>query len=131
MSKIEFSCIIDDDPISVYGIKRSMKMIDFSKTIVVYKNGQEAIEGVNAMVTAGERIPSIMFLDLNMPIMDGWEFLDHFIKIPNSKTDYVAIYIISSSINSEDMIRAKSYKIVNNYIVKPVGSQDLVKLLTD
>ncbi|WP_026808659.1 response regulator [Arenibacter latericius] len=131
MSKIENSCIIDDDPISVYGIKRTMKKVDFSKTVVVYNNGQDAINGVKAMVEAGEKIPSVIFLDLNMPVMDGWEFLEDFMKIPNANTDNVTIFVISSSVNPEDIIRAKSYEIVNNYIVKPVESNDLIQLLTD
>lgn len=130
MGKIESSCIIDDDPIAVYGIKKSMKEIDFCNTIVVYKNGQDAIDGLNTMVEEGSELPSIILLDLNMPIMDGWEFLDDFLKIPNSNTDKVTIYIISSSIDPRDIIKAKNYHLVSNYILKPIKSDDLLKLLS-
>ncbi len=131
MGKIESSCIIDDDPIAIYGIKRSMKEIDFCNKIVVYKNGQDAIDGLNNMVAEGIALPSIILLDLNMPIMDGWEFLDDFIKIPNNSTKAVTIYIISSSIDPRDVIKVQDYSLVSNYILKPIKSADLLKLLSD
>ncbi|MBC8766634.1 response regulator [Arenibacter sp. BSSL-BM3] len=131
MGKIESSCIIDDDPIAIYGIKKSMKEIDFCNKIVIYNNGQDAIDGLNSMVEDGMELPSIILLDLNMPIMDGWEFLDDFIKIPNCNTEKVTIYIISSSIDPRDIIKAKNYSLVSNYILKPIKSNDLLKLLSD
>ena len=131
MGKIESSCIIDDDPIAIYGIKKSMKEIDFCDTVLIYKNGQDAIDGLNSMVEDGIKLPSIILLDLNMPIMDGWEFLDDFLKIPNCNTKQVTIYIISSSIDPRDIIKAKDYSLVSNYILKPIKSVDLVKLLSD
>ena len=131
MGKIESSCIIDDDPIAIYGIKRSMKEIDFCNKIVVYNNGQDAIDGLNNMVAEGIALPSIILLDLNMPIMDGWEFLDDFIKIPNNNTKAVTIYIISSSIDPRDVIKVQDYSLVSNYILKPIKSADLLKLLSD
>ncbi|MCM4171226.1 response regulator [Arenibacter sp. TNZ] len=131
MGKIESSCIIDDDPIAIYGIKKSMKEIDFCDTIIIYNNGQDAIDGLNTMVEEGTALPAIILLDLNMPIMDGWEFLEDFIKIPNSNTEKVTIYIISSSIDPRDILKAKNYSLVSSYILKPIKSNDLVKLLSD
>jgi response regulator RpfG family c-di-GMP phosphodiesterase len=63
--------------------------------------------------------------------MDGWEFLEDFIKIPNSNTEKVTIYIISSSIDPRDILKAKNYSLVSSYILKPIKSNDLVKLLSD
>ncbi|NNG09794.1 MAG: response regulator [Arenibacter sp.] len=131
MGKFKNSCIIDDDPISVFGIKRSMKETNFSDDVVVYTNGQDALDGLTKMINEGKKLPSIIFLDLNMPIMDGWEFLDDFIKIPNSNTDNVIIFIVSSSMDPRDMIKAKNYKMVNNYILKPILRKDLEKLMTE
>lgn len=131
MGKFKNSCIIDDDPISVFGIKRSMKETNFSDDVVVYTNGQEALDGLTKMLNEGKKLPSIIFLDLNMPIMDGWEFLDDFIKIPNTNTDKVIIFIVSSSMDPRDMIKAKSYSMVNNYILKPILRKDLVRLMSE
>jgi len=129
MSKVKNTCIIDDDPIFVYGTMRLMKEVDFSENILVYENGQDAIDGLNQMTTEGKDLPSVIFLDLNMPIMNGWEFLEDFVKIPNNNREKVTIYIISSSVDPKDLERVKNYNVVNNYILKPISPEDLKSIL--
>lgn len=129
MKKIKKLCIIDDDPIFIYGTKRLMAEIDFYETVVVYQNGQDALDGLYGITANGESFPSVIFLDLNMPIMNGWEFLDDFVKIPNDNREKVVIYIISSSVDPRDLERIKNYKVVNNYILKPISKEDLDSVL--
>lgn len=129
MRKIKMSCIIDDDPIFVFGTKKVMKEVDFCKDVIVYHNGQEAIEGLKNMVALGRELPSLIFLDLNMPIMDGWDFLDDFLTIPNNNRSQVHVYVISSSIDANDFIRARNYEVVNNYILKPITPEDIISVL--
>ncbi|MDC6351019.1 response regulator [Zeaxanthinibacter sp. PT1] len=125
MKKIRTSCIIDDDPIFIYGTKRIMKEVNFCDEILVYQNGQQALDGLSSIVESDENFPSVIFLDLNMPIMNGWEFLDQLITINHPKKDNLIIYIISSSIDPRDLERVKDYEIVHNYILKPVTPKDL------
>jgi CheY-like chemotaxis protein len=129
MKKIDSTCIIDDDPIFVYGTKRLMNELNFSDNIFVYTNGQDAIDGLYEIIENGEELPSVIFLDLNMPIMNGWEFLEGFVKIPNNNREKVTIYIISSSVDPRDLQRIKDYKVVNNYILKPISPDDLSTIL--
>ncbi len=129
MKKIETSCIIDDDPIFIYGTKRIMKEIDFCNDILVFNNGQDAMDGLNELTSQGKDLPSIIFLDLNMPIMNGWEFLEDFVQIPNNNREKVTVYIISSSVDPRDLERIKNYDVVNNYILKPLSPQDLEEVL--
>jgi len=130
MGKIESCCIIDDDPIFIYGIKRIMKEISFCKKITVYNNGQEALDGLTQLTQESNEIPQVILLDLNMPIMNGWEFLDEYIKIPNSNLEKVVIYITSSSVDPRDLEKIKDYKPwVHNYILKPVTPNDLENIL--
>ncbi|MCI4642115.1 MAG: response regulator [Flavobacteriaceae bacterium] len=129
MRKINMSCIIDDDPIFVYGTKKVMKEVDFCSDVIVYHNGQDAINGLRNLVEEKKELPSLIFLDLNMPVMDGWEFLDDFITIPNNNIEKVHVYVISSSIDANDFIRARNYEVVNNYILKPITPEDLVAVL--
>ena len=129
MRKINMSCIIDDDPIFVYGTKKVMKEVDFCSDVIVYNNGKEAIDGLRNLVKEKKEMPSLIFLDLNMPVMDGWEFLDDFITIPNNNIEKVHVYVISSSIDANDFIRARNYEVVNNYILKPITPEDLVAVL--
>ncbi|MEW7277195.1 hypothetical protein ABW636_01205 [Aquimarina sp. 2201CG1-2-11] len=62
-----------------------------------------------------------------MPILDGWQFLDEFVKIPCAKK--IIIYVVSSSIDPEDVLRAKSYQGVSDYIVKPITIERLKEVL--
>jgi len=125
MKKVQVCCIIDDDPIFIYGTKRMMKEVNFSEEINVYNNGQEAIDGLTEISAAKGPMPDVIFLDLNMPIMNGWEFLDEYTNLPNHNQSKTIIYIISSSVDPRDLDRVKNYKQVNNYILKPITPNDL------
>jgi len=129
MKKIASTCIIDDDPIFIYGTKRIMTEIAFADDILIYNNGQDAIDGLTALSEEGKNLPSVIFLDLNMPIMNGWEFLEDFVKIPNQNREQVTIYILSSSVDPRDLERIKHYNVVNNYILKPISPKDLKRIL--
>ncbi len=129
MKKIKTACIIDDDPIFIYGTKRLMTEVDFCETVLVFQNGQDAIDGLNKITANGEKLPYVILLDLNMPIMNGWEFLEEFVKIPNHNREKVIIHIISSSVDPRDLERIKNYEVVNNYILKPISKEDLESAL--
>jgi len=129
MRRIDVACIIDDDPIFVFGIKKVMELIDFCEGIMVFKNGQEALNNLRAIISAKEELPDVILLDLNMPILDGWQFLEEFIKIPCEKK--VIIYVVSSSVDPEDVLRVKSYEGVSDYIVKPISVKKLKEVLYD
>ncbi|MDO1512634.1 response regulator [Maribacter confluentis] len=129
MKNVQICCIIDDDPIFIYGTKRIMKEVDFAETILVFNNGQEAVEGLMEISQSGELMPEVIFLDLNMPIMNGWEFLDEYKNLPNHNTEKTIIYIISSSVDPRDLERVKNYEQVNNYILKPITPDDLSNIL--
>lgn len=127
MNKIDVACIIDDDPIFIFGAKRMMELSDFCKSFMVFKNGQEALNNLKPIMIAGEDVPDIILLDINMPIMDGWEFLDEFVKIESHKL--ITIYIVSSSIDPSDLNRAKRYKTISNYIIKPISTDTIKEIL--
>ncbi len=127
MNKIDIACIIDDDPIFIFGAKRVMELASFCNSILIYHNGKEALDMLTMRIASGTNLPEVIFLDLNMPIMDGWQFLDKFIQIPTTKK--IIIYIISSSIDPADFEKAKKYDEVSNYIVKPITVDKLKEIL--
>lgn len=129
MTKIETACIIDDDPIFVFAAKRMMHLANFCERFLVFHNGKKALESLEPLMRNGDNLPEVVLLDLNMPVMDGWQFLDQFIQIPTSKK--VMVYIVTSSIDPEDLNRAKSYEVVSNYIVKPINLDMLTEILKD
>ncbi|GAA4277128.1 response regulator [Aquimarina mytili] len=129
MKKIDIACIIDDDPIFIFGMKKIMKLIDFCKSLMVFRDGEEALNNLKAIISANEKLPDVILLDLNMPVLDGWQFLEEFVKIPCEKK--IIIYIVSSSVDPQDILRAKSYELVSDYIVKPVTVEKLKNVLSD
>ncbi|MDF4220470.1 response regulator [Maribacter sp. M208] len=129
MKKIEICCIIDDDPIFVYGTKRIIKEVNFANSIIVYNNGKDALDGLMKLCIANEPLPDVIFLDLNMPILNGWEFLDEFKNCKSPLSKKIVIYIISSSVDPRDLERVKNYEQVDTYILKPITPDDLGKIL--
>ena len=129
MSKVDIACIIDDDYIFVFGTKRMMELSDFCNSFMIFKNGREAINALAPLLISGKIIPEIILLDINMPIMDGWEFLDEFTQIETHKL--ITIYVVSSSIDPADMNRVDNYKSVTNYIIKPISMEILRQIMLD
>lgn len=129
MKKIDIACIIDDDPIFVFGAKRMMQLAGFCSSFMVFNDGKKALDGLSAIVASGKSLPELILLDLNMPVMDGWQFLDEFTKIKINKK--ITLYIVSSSIDIEDFKKAETYEVVSNYIVKPITMETLQIILAD
>ncbi|MEP2058968.1 MAG: response regulator [Maribacter litoralis] len=127
--KIDTVCIIDDDPICVYGTKILLNHNNFmSADILVYEDGDEALTNLTAQLNKGQQMPDIILLDLNMPIMDGWGFLDEFSKLPLKNKPQV--YIVSSMYGENEMKRAKEYELVRDFITKPLISKNLNDIIT-
>ncbi|WP_316928100.1 response regulator [Gillisia marina] len=106
-----------------------MQYADFCTAFMIFHNGEEALINLKSIIKAEEKLPDIILLDLNMPIMDGWQFLDEFTKIKTEKK--ITIYIITSSVDPMDIEKAKEYNNVNNYIVKPITLEALQDILHD
>lgn len=123
---INTACIIDDDPIYIFAATKILTTNEFCNNIIVYKNGKDAVENLIPMIRSGVELPEIVLLDLNMPIMDGWQVLDELIKEPIHHQ--MNIYITSSSVDSADLEKAKSYNMVNNYITKPFTFEKINEL---
>ncbi len=121
-------CIIDDDEIFVIVAKKIMKVAGFSEKVEIYKNGKDAITYFKENADIEENIPDFIFLDLNMPLMDGWEFLQELEKLDLSKQ--VKVFIFTSSIDPEDQKRSEEFSIVERFIEKPLTMQKL-KLITE
>ena len=124
-------CIIDDDHIFIYGVKRLMEETSFCDNLMIYQNGQDALDDLKDKANKGVNMPSIIFLDLNMPMMTGWEFLDEYLQFENQAAAQSKVYIVSSSIDPKDLLRIKDYGVIKNYILKPVTTDDLQNIIIE
>lgn len=122
--------VIDDDPIYQIIINKLIKKSDFFSTANSFKNGKEAIDLLqNTIKKDSLSPPDIILLDINMPIMDGWEFLEALEILKPGIEKKIIIYIVSSSIATEDKNKSKKYSDVLGYISKPISIDDLIQLI--
>ena len=120
--------IIDDDAIAVFGLRKALMAIGQTSELSIYENGQDAIEAFDAALKSQQPLPSILFVDLNMPVMDGWDFLDDFSKSVSNRNDWPEIYIMTSSLDVNDLEKAKIYGLEAHYLIKPVSTEDVGKI---
>ena len=124
----ECVCVIDDDPTYIYGMKLLIRRVEFSSECLTFANGKEALDYFVEAFEARAQVPEIIFLDLNMPVLDGWQFLDRIIPLL-PKHNPPLIYLVSSSIDPRDAQRARAYDVVSEFIVKPVSAATLEALM--
>ena len=107
--------LVDDDPINNLINKRLLGKVDISKNILEFQDAEDALVEI-------ERIPKdeqvLILLDINMPVMNGWEFLDKYSTFFPFRKD--RIVILSSSIDFLDRQKAKEYEIVYGFLEKPL-----------
>lgn len=125
---------VDDDPITLMLSKMVISRSSFAKEIVTAQNGEEALNyfdelRLNNLGSEINYYPRLILLDLNMPIMGGWEFLDLF-----SKTEYVTnfektkVIVLSSTIDPFDIEKSKKYPMVFDFVSKPITKEMLDEL---
>ena len=131
MKKLRKTSIVDDDRIYIFGLSKLIEMNDFCQEIRVFNNGKEALDTFLQDIEAGNELPEVILLDINMPVMDGWEFLDEYVKVKHKIKNKVKIYMVSSSVNLSDLDKAKTYDDIVDYVVKPIKSSDLQKISKD
>ena len=109
--------LIDDDPVSNYLTKTVIDKTNFEAKVEAFENAEDAFE---CLLDSNYELPNIILLDLNMPVMSGWEFIEAF-----SQSDYlmqagITLIILSASNNPRDIEKAKAFSFVRDYINKPL-----------
>ena len=121
--------VIDDDRIYHFLLKNLFKQNGIEIKSTFFNNGQEAIEAIKLKKEEGEEMPDLILLDVNMPIMNGWQFLEEYAKLKSLLPKSSTIYMISSSNDEVDINKAKGYgEIVKDYFLKPICKEDLDKI---
>lgn len=118
--KVRTVCIIDDDLIYQVTSKKMIQHVNATNNILIFSNGQEAFHFLLQTVTDTDALPDIIFLDVNMPYMDAWEFLEAYETIKTKLVKEITIYVISSSVSEKDIERAKKIPVVKDYYIKPI-----------
>lgn len=127
MAKFTNVLLVEDDPITIMVCERIIKMTSFAEKVTSCLNGKIALDYLLSLREKGT-LPEIIFLDINMPVMNGWDFLIELNKVKSDFEVFPDIYLLSSTVDPEDYIKAKNFSLVKHFISKPLSKEVLDKI---
>lgn len=123
--------LIDDDKLFIFLLKKTIGLTGINTNITDFIDGRKALEYLNDNAALPENLPDVIFLDLRMPIMDGWEFLEEYDSIVKKLSKQNKLFVFSSSISPFDIERAKNDANVTDFIIKPILKEKFIEILKD
>ena len=117
--------VIDDDDINIFIIKKIVEKTGYNVNMVAKANGLMAIDYLKTTMDE-KNFPHLVLIDINMPVLNGWEFLDAYAELNINKR--VDMYMLSSSVYENDIEKAKTYLKVRGFISKPLSIERLIEL---
>ena len=130
VKKLPIIGIIDDDTIYHFILTSIINKNKLAESILSFLDGEKAIQYLTENKMNNEKIPDVLFLDVNMPIMDGWMFIEEYARIKMNITKKMLVFMLSSSANPIDIERADKISEISNYIIKPINLEE-VKIIFD
>ncbi|NGX84685.1 response regulator [Aequorivita sp. KMM 9714] len=130
MKKLKNVLLIDDSESDNFYHARKIKKMGISDNIHICYSGQDALEYLKSELDGKYPQPTLIFLDINMPGMNGWEFLEEYEKLTVSQQGEVVLTMLSNSIDERDKSRAKEFKSVHGFYNKPLN-EDYLKTIID
>lgn len=128
MKKLENIIIVEDDPIASLLLTRKLEKHPLFGQSKAFGNGKLSYDYISSTFENGDKLPDVILLDINMPVMNGWQFLDKFQNLENREK--VPVIILTSSIDPQDMEKSKTYKEVKGYFLKPITDESLEQIFS-
>jgi CheY-like chemotaxis protein len=132
ISDLECVLLVDDDEATNFINKRIVALSDVNVQVEVTCNGQEALDYLTysgPYKNRDIRQPGIIFLDINMPKMNGWEFLNEYKALPLHKKSKIVISMLTTSMNPDDETKAKEFPEINTFLRKPLTIENIKRLV--
>ncbi len=122
--------LVDDDTIYQYIASKTLDATGLTQKIITCSNGEEAYRFLEKNMNNPQELPDIILLDVNMPIMNGWDFLHAFKNLHAPSLKDIPIFLVTSSVNDADINYAQQFSNVQDYIVKPLVKEKLSTILS-
>jgi CheY-like chemotaxis protein len=123
--------LVDDDKVFQLIASRTIKATQLTDKILQFTNGMEAIEYLQINAENADVLPDVLFLDINMPIVDGWMFMEDYINLKHRVKKIIRIYMVSSSIDQRDVERARSMTDIREYVIKPISQDKFAEMISN
>lgn len=128
--KLDKVLLVDDSDADNFIHQRVIKKADITHQIIVKKSGQEALEYLSTLVDETlYPVPNLVFLDINMPGMNGWEFLEHYEKLPLNQKAEIIVCMLTTSISETDKKKAETLPQIKSYQHKPLTQESLMEVV--
>ena len=127
--KLKCILLIDDCEATNFYNQIVINKLDIANSVVVVQSGMEGLEYLRNTTPDKGCFPDVIFLDINMPGMNGWEFLEEYDKLNNLNQAHVVLLMLTTSLNPDDQAKAKELDKVNGFVNKPLQSENLQELL--
>jgi len=122
---------VDDDPVNNLICKLTIEMVADKPEILAFTDGAACFDYIQKTYTSShDRTHTVLLLDINMPVMSGWEFLERFDNLGDDVKKLFRIFILSSSVDERDKQRSYANKNVHAFMVKPLVKDNVVAILT-
>ncbi len=129
MQPVKLIWVIDDDPIFTFLTETQLASRYSHVAIQSFSNGHEAYEALKRCITEDLDLPDLILLDINMPVMDGWEFIEEYKAIMGQFAQQVFVFMVSSTIDMNEIELAKNHENIEGFMSKPVVMDELVKMI--
>jgi len=123
--KFERVLLIDDNDIDNFINERMITTTNFGKSVVVKTSSEQALQYLKKSIETQDQLPQVIFLDLNMPVVDGFGFLAEYENLSDTLKKSCKVIVLSSSISPDDINRASTNAYVSKYINKPLNEKYL------
>ena len=128
-NKLKCILLIDDDEATNFLHEITIKKLDCTEKIVTKTNGLEAIKYLTTKEVGAYPQPELIFLDINMPIMDGWRFLEKYRELEECQKGKMVVVMLTTSLNPDDKKRAENIIEISGYKSKPLTAKMLENIL--
>ena len=128
-NKKQHFIVVDDSKLDCFIAEKIVKNTGKCESVISFHMAHEALKYIESFQPEGPN-PTIILVDIQMPLINGFQFVEAFDKLPSHITEHYRIFIISSSINDDDLSRVHNYKSIREFLNKPLTSNNLSALLS-